>query len=215
MKNRFKALMATALAVVVASTVAVVPAQAAPGDSIVVIGDSYSAGYEGYGEGANGWPAIMADRFGLDLYLNAVPGTGYVKTTNGLANAYANRWRAGLTADTDYVMIAGSKNDKDQDPQAVYSKTRATINAVRTVSPNAVVMVVGPMWGAGDEPAYVQAVEDAVRNASNASEAKFVDGSYWMSSHPTLLTPSQHPTNGGHKVLAKYIGDAFSWKLSQ
>lgn len=189
------------------------PAQAAPGDDLVVIGDSFSAGFNGYGTGANGWPAIVADRYDLNLTLNAVVGTGYVKTTGGLANSYANRWRVGLTASTDVVIVAGSQNDKNESPTAVYSKARAVDNAIATVAPNATVIFIGPMWGATD-PAWAQPVEDAVRSAAAAQGARFIDGSHWMSKHPTLIYDN-HPTNGGHAVIAKYAGDALVTELSR
>jgi lysophospholipase L1-like esterase len=190
-----------------------VPAHAAPGDDLVVIGDSFSAGYNGYGVGAKGWPAIVADRYDLNLKLNAVVGTGYVKTTGGLANSYANRWRIGLTASTDVVIVAGSQNDKNETPSAVYSKVRAVDNAIATVAPNATVVFIGPMWGATD-PTWAQPIEDAVRSAAAAQGARFIDGSHWMSKHPTLIYDN-HPTDGGHAVIAKYAGDALAVELSR
>lgn len=209
------AIMATlsALALSSLTLASPAPAAAAPGDDLVVIGDSFSAGYGGYGVGANGWPAIVSERYDLNLHLNAVVGTGYVKTTNGEANSFANRWRSGLTASTDIVIVAGSSNDKRETPQSVYSKVRAVDNAIASVAPNATVVIIGPMYGKYD-PDWVQPIEDAVRSAAAAEGKRFVDGSHWMSYHPNLVV-DDHPTNGGHAVIADIIGDALAPELSR
>jgi lysophospholipase L1-like esterase len=210
-----KTIRSLALTLITALVLVLGVATTAAGDvsparkSLLVIGDSYSAGYVGYGYGAEGWPARLAKEFDLDLTLNAVPGTGFVRTTNGEQNAFANRWRTGLTPTTDYVIIAGSRNDWNQDPQAVYSKARAMDAAIRTVAPKATILYVGPMWGFEDQGSAAQPLEDAVRAASSAVGDRFVDGSDWLNSHPDLVVQG-HPNNGGHKVIEAEIANSFA-----
>lgn len=174
---------------------------------LVVIGDSFSSGLLGYGEGPNGWPQRFADSKGLTLTLNAIPGTGYA-TSSYSGVSFAQRWRDGLTAETQLVIIAGSQNDHDQDPKTVYSKASAIYKAIRTVSPAAKIVAVGPMWGYTPDPQY-QPIEDAVRYAATANNVQFVDGSDWLAPYPWDVCQG-HPNDAGHGILYARIRDAIT-----
>jgi lysophospholipase L1-like esterase len=170
---------------------------------IVVIGDSFASGFNGSGFGTNGWPWMVAQDNCADLTLNAVPGTGYQRSsTAGLP--YYQRWSEGLSAETDVVIVQGSANDWNQSQQLIYSRASATYKAIKSVAVNARIVVIGPIYSKAPN-ANIQFNEDAVRAAANANGVQFADASNWFAPYPEMIDTTGHPNNTGHIHLRAMV----------
>lgn len=116
---------------------------------------------------------------------------------------------------TDYVIIAGSRNDVNAQPEAVRQAAVKTIGLIAAEAPHAQIIVIGPMW-AGDEAAHAARVEQAVDAAATTSGVTFVDGSDWLpADHVYLAEDHIHPNDAGHKLLFKKIDDAVGSLLTR
>lgn len=103
----------TVLTVLAAPTLALAaPAQAAPGDRYVALGDSYSSGlgtreyYQDSGDckrSPRAYPRLLADQKGLNLDFAACQGA----TTRSVLSSQISH----LTADTRYVTVSAGGND--------------------------------------------------------------------------------------------------------
>jgi lysophospholipase L1-like esterase len=115
-----------------------------------------------------------------------------------------------VTADTDYVIIAGSRNDSIQSAEAVMISAVQTIGVIQQKAPNATIIVIGPMW-AGDEEPEAAPIEEAVEAAAVSSGVVWVDGSSWFDGHTDLIASDRiHPTDAGHEHLAALIDEALA-----
>jgi lysophospholipase L1-like esterase len=185
------------------------PATAAPTDDappvIAVYGDSYSAGSAQGGNGPAGWPAIIAGRLGADVRLHAVQGAGYVAGGGG---TFLEQVQASPEPDADVVVVFGSRNDTGAPTQQISEQAAATYEAVRTASPSAELVVIGPAWSDEAVPEDTLLVRDAVRSAAEAADLTFVDplADGWFFGRLELIGGDAiHPTDEGHAYLAGLI----------
>lgn len=202
-----------AAAGVVAIVPAVVGRAAADGSDLVVAvyGDSYSAGGRQGGMGSSGWPAIVADRLGADLRLHAAGGAGYVNGSTARDETFLDQVLAHPEPDADVVVLFGSRNDRSLPTSAVGRQAARVFDAVRTTSPRALVVVIGPAWDDDEPPAGPGPVRDAVAAAAGSAGLAFVDPltDGWLRDRPDLIgADGVHPHDGGHAHLADLIEPA-------
>lgn len=132
-----------AAAVAAAALVVVVPVVTHGGSAeagtpvLAVYGDSYSAGGRQGGKGAEGWPAIVADRLDADLRLHAAGGAGYVNGSQAADETFLDQVRGAAEPDADVVVVFGSRNDKFLPVAEVKSQAVAVYEAIRAQSPTA------------------------------------------------------------------------------
>jgi len=173
---------------------------------VAVYGDSYSAGSGEGGNGAAGWPAIVAGRLEADVRLHADPGAGYVAA--GGAGTFLDQVQASPEPDADVVVVFGSRNDTGAPVQQIEDQATATYDAVRAESPAATLVVIGPAWSDAAVPADTLLARDAVRAAAETAGVAFVDAlaDGWFFGRLELIGGDAiHPTDEGHVYLADLI----------
>ncbi|WP_104527043.1 GDSL-type esterase/lipase family protein [Blastococcus saxobsidens] len=187
----------------------VTPAETEPSEPpvLAVYGDGYAAGNEMGGQGATGWPALVAQRTGTELALHAVPQAGYA-SIGVTGQDYMGLLGAAPVPDADITLLFGSRNDADEDPAQVKAQAVAAMAAAAQNAPQAILVVIGPVWDDGDAPASVLAVRDLVQAAAQGAGAVFVDplADGWFGTGSGLIaTDGISPTDAGHAYLAEQI----------
>lgn len=131
--------------VVVKPTQTLVPT-ASPGRSLCVITDSYGGGAVDVDQ-FHTWPVSLARLLCVDLYLNAVGGTGYVSQNGALGgnNNYASapRIAAAIAAGATDYLLAGSINDSGQTTATVTAAAQSLITQIKAGVPNARIWMTG------------------------------------------------------------------------
>ena len=186
------------------------PVEPAATPVLAVYGDGYSTGSALGGQGATGWPALVAQQTGADLRLNAVSMAGYASIgTTG--QDFADIATASPVPDATVTVVFGSRNDLGEPLAAVTQGAATTFQAIRSAAPETQLVVVGPAWSNADVPAELQTLRDAVRDAAEGAGAAFVDplAEGWFSQPATLIAPDGiSPTDAGHSFLASRIAPA-------
>jgi lysophospholipase L1-like esterase len=179
-----------------------------PDAVLVVYGDSYSAGGRQGGKGATGWPAIVAERLDADLRLHAAGGAGYVNGSQAAEETFLDQVRGAPEPDADVVVVFGSRNDKFLPVADVKSQAATVYAAIRTASPTAQLVVIGPAWDDDAPPDALLRTRDAVSSAAVAAGALFVDplAEEWLLERPELVgADGVHPNDAGHAYVADLL----------
>ena len=183
------------------------PTAAAEDVRLLVVGDSFTAGSAAGGEGPAGWPQLVADRLEDDgrsatVDVAAADGSGYV--TAGAGGATFARLADGAGEDYDLVVFAGSRHDISAAPE-VQAAARAAFATAREASPDAALLVIGPVWPDDEPPGYILTNRDSTRAAAVDAGAPFVDpvADGWLTGEEVVIAPDgSHLTDEGHRRLA-------------
>jgi lysophospholipase L1-like esterase len=206
-RTRF-ALIALVTSAVIAS-VATGCGRAETHDSVIaVFGDSYSAGGRQGGKGATGWPAIVADRLDAEIRLHAAGGAGYMNGSRAEDETFLDQVQGSPEPDADVVVVFGSRNDRDLPAVDIKRQATAVYAAIRSASPSALLVVIGPAWDDDGVPDEMFLARDAVSSAAAAAGALFVDplAQEWLLDRPELIGgDGVHPNDAGHVYLADRI----------
>jgi lysophospholipase L1-like esterase len=197
--------------------------QIAPPRRIVVIGDSYTGGSDAGGYGDANWAALVwkdlaADQLPVTPEVSGQGGSGYVQ--RGVAKTILGEEAARLVRPDDNVVVFfGGMNDGLVPPEDVTSAARAAFQGVRATAPNAVLLVIGPVWPHADQPPPVLRLRDAIRDAALDAGAVFVDpiAEGWFTNTPPgfIGLDNVHPTDAGHAYLAQQIEPHIRAALTQ
>jgi hypothetical protein len=191
------------------SSAAVSPKSADP-LLLAVYGDGYAAGNESGGLGAAGWPAIVAERAGMRLALNAVSRAGYA-SVGATAQTLRDVVLASPVADAAVTVLFGSRNDAGEDLARVQVNAAEAIAAARSAAPQATVVVIGPAWSDAAVPAAVLGARDAVRAAAVEADVTFIDpikAGWFADPEGLIAADGVSPTDAGHAYLAGLIAPA-------
>lgn len=186
---------------------AVGTAVAAPGDTrqpeVVAIGDSIAFGKGVHPDQA--WPALVAHAQKWRLTDLAVSGSGFVHPGwNG--TTFRQQVDQALRLRPDYILIAATRNDRDEDPAAVEQKCTEMLRELRDAFPDARIIGTTAIWGSDKPPASVERVDSIAESAVKAVGGSFVDVGFPLVNHPEWLQPDQiHPNALGQDVVAKVI----------
>ena len=172
---------------------------------MVVLGDSIASGTSYGGLQENGWPAIVAHKFGLALTNRSLPGTGYA--TAFLSNKpYTARVDEIVAAKPDIVIVEGSRND--QDPAATKLAAAEVLGKLRKGLPQAGILVIGPVYSF-TKNAGTTRVNDAVKAAAAGLGLTYIDtvkaGWFTGPEHRMIASDGVHPTDEGHRYMADLI----------
>ena len=194
------ALVAVVVSLVGVASLAVGCGQTATSDAVMAVyGDSYSAGGRQGGKGDDGWPALVADGLDADLRLHAAGGAGYVNGSKAKDETFLDQVRGAPEPDADVVVVFGSRNDKFLPVADVKAQAVAVFAAVRSQSPAAELVVIGPAWDDDVPPDELFMTRDAVASAAADAGALFIDplGEEWLldrlGTHRHRRGPSQRP----------------------
>ena len=174
---------------------------------LAVYGDGYSTGSTLGGQGAAGWPALVAERLDAELRLNAVPMAGFARA-GSTGQDFADIAAASPVADADVTVVFGSRNDLNTSLASVAAGAAETFARIRTAAPETELVVVGPAWSDAAIPPNLFLLRDAVEEAALEAGATFVDplADGWFAT-PTGLIANDgiSPTDAGHEFLASRI----------
>ncbi|MGY2078744.1 GDSL-type esterase/lipase family protein [Modestobacter sp. SYSU DS0657] len=173
---------------------------------LAVYGDGYATGNQLGGQGAAGWPALVAQRVGAELRLNAVSQAGYA--AEGVTGQnYLDLVQASPVPDADVTILFGSRNDDDETAGEVAQNAAAVLAAVRAAAPDTTVIVIGPVWSNSTPSAGVLAANDAVEEAAEAAGVTYVDAleGGWFATGEGIAYDGISPTDAGNDYLASAV----------
>ena len=174
----------------------------APVDA-VAIGDSIA-----FGKGvapSQAWPALIAAAHGWRLTDLAVSGSGFVKAGwNG--TTYRQQVDAALRLHPQVILLAATRNDREQDPAAVTANADRMLRELRERFPHATIVGVTGIWGSDQPPATMTRVDGIVGDAVRDVDGTWLDIGFPLVGRPELLQKDGiHPNAAGQKVVAQTI----------
>lgn len=124
------------------------------GARCIILGDSYTAGAGSDASGITGWAQKFAAIMGWpDTWGAGVGGSGFLNPGQG--TTFRSRVAADITANNpDIVIVAGGHNDTSYTTAAVQAEASLLFAAIKAGSPNAKLIVVGPMGAANAQGTY-------------------------------------------------------------
>jgi lysophospholipase L1-like esterase len=183
------------------------------GATAVFLGDSYTSGWHGAGIGSRGWPRIVDGARGWKTINLAVPGTGFLNPgwTDQPIGSLVGR---AVKAHPDVIVLAGGHNDSRWSVAATARAADAVIDRLRRAEPEAVLVIVAPIWANGSPPRRCLDLRDHLRRKAAAVGAVFVDplADRWFagSSHRLIGPDGIHPTYAGHRFIADRVLEALA-----
>jgi hypothetical protein len=203
-----------------AETSSATPSRAAPSPSaereepaagdvprVLVVGDGFTTAAAD--EAA--WPELVRDALAtegrpVEVTVAAALGSGYAQPdANGVTFPVLAEQAGG---DFDLLVFFGSRHDIAAAP-AVSAAAGATFAAARAASPEAGLVVIGPVWTTPAPPGYILTNRDALATVAAPPGAVFVDpvAAGWFSgTAPELVTADgTRPTAEGHRYLADLL----------
>lgn len=182
--------------------------QAAAGGKAVFLGDSYTTGWNGAGLGARGWPRRVGLAKGWRTVNLAVAGTGFINP--GWTNQpVRTRVSAAIRQHPDVVFIASGHNDSRWTVAATAKAADKVIDRLHKALPNAILVIVAPIWPSGSPPTRCLRLRDHLRRKAAAVDAIFIDplAERWFAGKYRRLIGSDgiHPTDAGHLRMAKRV----------
>ncbi|MDR6612975.1 GDSL-type esterase/lipase family protein [Leifsonia sp. 1010] len=169
----------------------------------VAIGDSIA-----FGKGVTAdqaWPALVSEAHGWQLTDLAVSGSGFVKPGwNG--TTYRQQVDAALRLHPQVILLAATRNDREQDPAAVTANADRMLRELRERFPDATIVGITGIWGSDQPPATMTRVDDIVGDAVRGVDGTWLDIGFPLVGHPELLQADGiHPNAAGQKVVAQTI----------
>ena len=191
--------------VVVPEVAPVIAPRAPRGTRVVVLGDSYTSGFNGAGLGTRNWTSIVARNRGWVITNLAVAGTGFLNPgwTNQPIGSLVSRT---VRLRPDVVILAAGHNDSRWSAASTIREADRVIARLRDGLPDAVIVIVAPIWQNGSPPTRCLALRDHLRRKAAAVGALFVDplGERWFAGadHRFIGPDGIHPTSAGHRHIA-------------
>lgn len=186
----------------------IVERTAGAGGTAVYLGDSYTSGWAGAGIGARGWPRLVGAEIGWRTVNLAVPGTGFLNP-GWTGQPIGTRLAAAIAARPDVVVIAGGHNDSRWSAEATASAADRVLDRLHAALPDALLVVVAPIWQDGSPPARCRVLRDRLRAKAASLDAVFIDplADAWFAggSHRFIGRDGIHPTNAGHRFIADRV----------
>jgi lysophospholipase L1-like esterase len=178
------------------------------GSTAVFLGDSFTSGWNGGGIGARGWPRLVGAARGWKTVNLAVAGTGFVNpgwTKQPIEALVASA----VHQHPDVIVLAGGHNDSRWSVSATAGAADDAIDRLRASAPDALLVVVGPIWQDGNPPRRCLALRDRLRDKAAEVGAVFIDplADGWFSgrAHRLIGPDGVHPTDAGHRLIANRV----------
>ena len=178
------------------------------GSTVVFLGDSYTSGWNGAGVGSRGWPRLVAAARDWRTVNLAVPGTGFIN--RGWTNQpVGSRVSAAIRRGPDIVVVAAGHNDSRWSAAATSKAADKVIHRLRAALPEAVLVIVAPIWPGANAPQRCRDLRDHLRRTAAEADAIFIDplADGWFSGSRQRLIGADgiHPTNAGHRFMAQRV----------
>ncbi|WP_345438458.1 SGNH/GDSL hydrolase family protein [Microbacterium gilvum] len=176
-----------------------------PRPSIAALGDSYTGGSEEDSGEVARWPYLVARALDVPIDVIASGGSGYV--VPGPNDTTFPELAADVPADSDLVIIYGSRNDVAT-AEEVYDAATATVFSLGEVAPDADIIIVGPTWITADPPQNILDSESALTRVAADQGLRYVSSLAWLTEDAELIGgDGVHPNDAGHAVLADRMDD--------
>jgi lysophospholipase L1-like esterase len=172
--------------------------------TLLVVGDSFAVTY----------PALVADKMGWNLALDAQGGTGFVHGIDYLSPPHVpfiNRLdRDAATYHVDYVLIDGGRNDLGGPLEPMMAAAGEYIKKVHSDWPNAKIIINLPTYATPDVAANYPAVAQGLRRTAESVGAYVIDpvAQGWyrdIDVQPLLRLDGIHLNENGQTYYAKKI----------
>ena len=178
------------------------------GSTVAFLGDSYTSGWNGAGLGPRGWPGLIGKARGWRTVNLAVAGTGFINP--GWTNQpVGSRVSAAIERHPDVVFIAAGHNDSRWSSTATVRAADKVIDRLRAALPNALLVIVAPIWSSASPPRRCLDLRDHLRRTAASVDALFIDplAEGWFSGSRQRLIGSDgiHPTAAGHRYMAERV----------
>jgi lysophospholipase L1-like esterase len=138
----------------------------------------------------------------------AVAGTGFVNP-GWTGQPLRTRLAATVRSRPQVVVVAMGHNDSHYGTTATADAARRDLDRLRKALPNAVIIVVAPIWANGTPPASMLRLRTVLRREARAIHALFVDplkdGWFVGSNQRYISSDGLHPTNAGHRHIARRL----------
>ncbi|MGB3769871.1 MAG: SGNH/GDSL hydrolase family protein [Rhodococcus sp. (in: high G+C Gram-positive bacteria)] len=172
---------------------------------VSVIGDSFSAGQDNDVV----WPDVLAEEHGIRVANVSLGGSGYVAGDDYLGT-FADQVALATEERPSVILVVGSENDVDADPDDVLTNAEDLYDGLRRRSPDARIVVIGPIWTGGPVAESMWDVDAAVEAAATSAGLEFVDtlDKGWLADPTLIQEDGDHPTDEGQYLLAGHIDDA-------
>jgi lysophospholipase L1-like esterase len=183
------------------------------GANAVFLGDSYTSGWNGAGLGARGWPGLVGRARAWHTVNLAVAGTGYMNPgwTGQPVGALVSR---AIRQQPDVVFVAAGHNDSRWSVAATSRAADGVIDRLHRALPDAVLVIVAPIWPSGNPPTRCLDLRDHLRRTARSVGAIFVDPlapGWFAGSRRAMIGPDGiHPTDAGYRYMAKRILEAIA-----
>jgi lysophospholipase L1-like esterase len=183
-------------------------ARAGPGSTAVFLGDSFTSGWQGAGVGPHGWPQIVGRERGWRVVNLAVPGTGFLNP-GWAGQPVGSLVGSAVARHPAVIVIAAGHNDSRWSPAATERAADLVIARLHRALPDAVLVVVGPIWQDGTPPLRCLALRGHLRRTAASIDAVFVDpiAERWFagSRHRMIRADGIHPDDAGHRWIASRV----------
>lgn len=171
-------------------------------ETIVVLGDSYSAGAFLADPLHEAWPVVMGERLHATVIIDGIGGTGFTNGGYCGDDAYATRADRVLSIEPDLVVVEGGLNDADAPPAEI---TAAAAEVLDELSGTPVVLV-GPT-NAPAKPAAPQVDAALAQACREADDCRYVSALGW---DIELGADQLHPTAAGHRTFGEHVAAAIA-----
>lgn len=178
------------------------------GATAVFLGDSYTSGWKGAGVGKRGWPRLVGSARGWRTVNLAVAGTGFLNAgwTDQPIRALIAK---AAKADPDVIVLAGGHNDSRWSAAETARAADDVIDRLRAAAPDALLVIVAPIWQDGSPPQRCLALRDHLNARAAEVGAVFVDpladGWFGGARHRLIGRDGIHPTDAGHRFIADQV----------
>ena len=188
----------------------------------VVIGDEFASGTLSGGSASKNWTVILqrlVAQSGIDVYIRnfSHDGAGYTATVPGVP-AFGEQVARGVNPDTNLVILAGGGDDIHA-LNALHDAAVATLNRVKSIAPQAGILVVGPSWWRPGPPdGTILFARNVIRGAAGEVGAPFIDpiAADWFAGRDALMSPDQlHINAAGQHVIAEHLAEPVVAALRQ
>lgn len=153
------------------------------------------------------WPFLVADQFGWTLNDFADSASGFIAP--GLnTHTYEAQVSQAIALHPQVVIIAATRNDTLGSTTLLKATATKQLQRLRTALPDAVIIGVGPIWGAGTPTPQTPVVGSIVRAAVLAVKGTWIDvGQPFQNRLDLVQKDNVHPTADGQHLLAGLIAD--------
>jgi len=189
------------------------PVSLPAGAKAVFLGDSYTTGWNGAGLGRRGWPALVTRARHWHMANLAVAGTGFMNP-GWTGQPIGSRVPAVIRQRPDVVFIVGGHNDSRWSSATTATAADKVILRLHQALPDAVLVVVAPIWSNGRPPQRCLDLRDHLRRTARSVGAVFVDPlreGWFAGKRQHMIGPDGlHPTDAGHRFIADQFVTALS-----